>query len=465
VGMSTTNIESQKGNGVHGSTDFSTVYSNQQLANMLNKLESCFKTVNRRDQFEKYVTVATSKEQPYHRWARYREGYSGELVKELIRRSDIDTRYHFAFDPMCGSGSTLVASAEMGYDCLGCDVNPYAVDLTKAKTRIYNINELSKIESFIRNPLSEQNQLSLPTWRNIEQCKSYFRPDNLRQLQIIRDAIDRTRNQTVKGLLFVAWLTVLEDCSEKMKDGNGLASRPSKVENVWDRFTTRVENILEDIKKNPLPKNVKAQAYQHTALKSGSIVREFQALSGKQLGAIIFSPPYANSFDYFESYKLELLCGYYDTSELVKARQNSIRNYRKGYGHDLEPDDQLVRMLCDEIRARVPQKEAALGIRDNRSRLVPNLIIGYFKDMEAAIQEFSNCMPQGSFCYIVVDQSSYLGVMIPTDLLLADISQRYGLEVQEIALCRTAKTSGQQIRLYPYLKTMLRGSIVVLQKR
>jgi hypothetical protein len=234
---------------------------------------------------------------------------------------------------------------------------------------------------------------------------------------------------------------------------------------VWNRFTTHVENILEDIKRNPLPKNVKARAYLHTALKSASIVREFQALSGKQLGAIIFSPPYANSFDYFESYKLELLCGYYDASELVKARQNSIRNYRKGYGHALEPDDQMVRMLCDEIKARIPQKEATLGIRDNRSRLVPNLIIGYFKDMETAIQEFSGSMPQGSFCYIVVDQSSYLGVIIPTDLLLADISQRYGLKVQEIAICKTAKTSGQQIRLHPYLKTMLRGSIVVLQKR
>jgi len=222
--------------------------------------------------------------------------------------------------------------------------------------------------------------------------------------------------------------------------------------------------MLEDLKQHPLPERLVAEAYRCSALKSSSLVKEFEERTGKKIGAIIFSPPYANSFDYFESYKLELLCGYYDTSELIEARQQSIRNYRKGYGHDLETDDPVVGMLCQEIRNRIPQKEATSGTKDNRSRLVPNLLIGYFKDMEMAIHEFSNCMPSGSFCHIVVDQSSYLGVVIPTDLILANMSQRYGLRLQEIAFCRNAKTSGQQIRLHPYLRTTLRGSIVSLIK-
>ncbi|MFC2013717.1 hypothetical protein ACFLU8_02410 [Chloroflexota bacterium] len=444
--------------------EYSGIYSNQKLADALNELENSFSIVNRREQFEKTVSVAVSKDQPYHRWARYREAYSNELVRDLIRRSGLDSRLHFTFDPMCGSGSTLVASAEMGFDSLGCDVNAYAVDLTNAKTHFYKKNELVIVEKLINKPPSEQSQLSLSTWRNVEQCAPYFKPKNLHQLQIIRDLVERTHQQTVKHLLFVAWLTILEDCSDKMKDGNGLASRPSRVNDVWERFTTRLQFMLEDLRKYPLPEMVMAEAYRCSALKSSPLVKEFGGKTEKKLGAIIFSPPYANSFDYFESYKLELLCGYYNTSELIEARQHSIRNYRKGYGHDLETDDPVVGMLCQEIRNRIPQKEAASGTKDNRSRLVPNLLIGYFKDMETAICEFSNSMPSGSFCHIVVDQSSYLGVVIPTDLLLANVAQRHGFKIQEIAFCRTAKTSGQQIRLYPHLRTTLRGSIVSLKK-
>ncbi|MBN1545704.1 MAG: hypothetical protein JW902_03500, partial [Syntrophaceae bacterium] len=223
----------------------------------------------------------------------------------------------------------------MGFDSLGCDVNAYAVDLTNAKTHSYEKNELARVEKFINQPLSEHSQLSLSTWRNVEQCKPYFKPNNLRQLQIIRDLIERTHYQTDKHLLFVAWLAILEDCSEKMKDGNGLASRPSRVDDVWERFVTRIRSMLEDLRNHPLPERVMAEAFRCSALKSSPLARVFGEKTGKRLGAIIFSPPYANSFDYFESYKLELLCGYYDTSELIKARQQSIRNYRKGYGHDL----------------------------------------------------------------------------------------------------------------------------------
>ena len=37
---------------------------------------------------------------------------------------------------------------------------------------------------------------------------------------------------------------------------------------------------------------------------------------------------------------------------------------------------------------------------------------------------------------IVVDQSSYLGAPIPTDLILADFAEDIGFEVLELTLCR-----------------------------
>ena len=52
----------------------------------------------------------------------YREGYSPILVKELIKRSQINHEKMFVADPMMGSGSTLVAAKELGFDTMGIDI-------------------------------------------------------------------------------------------------------------------------------------------------------------------------------------------------------------------------------------------------------------------------------------------------------------------------------------------------------
>ena len=93
------------------------------------------------------------------------------------------------------------------------------------------------------------------------------------------------------------------------------------------------------------------------------------------------------------------------------------------------------------------------------------MIRGYFTDMEQVIAESSKVLTSGKKCYIVVDQSAYLGRIVPTDLFLAAIAEDYDFNVNEIIICRQAKTSGQQIQLYPYLADSLRESIVVLEKR
>jgi site-specific DNA-methyltransferase (adenine-specific) len=443
---------------------FSGIFSSHVLSDALDQLELSFSVTDEQELFGNLVNTSTSGDQPYHRWGRYREAYGGDLCRELIRRSSINPRSQFIFDPMCGSGSTLVASAQLGFDCLGCDINPYAVDLTNAKVRHYSFHDLRKVESFIRKPIEAARQLTLATRRQGEECKSYFKPDLLAQLHAVRDAIETVHGKTAQDLLAVAWLTILEDCSEKWKDGNGLASRPSSIREVWPCFTQKVEMILEDLRNAPLPISVTGVAWEESAFESSTLVERFRNQVGKELGAVIFSPPYANSFDYFESYKLELLCHYYDGNELRRARGKAIRNYRKGYHHDLTASNVLVQMLCDEIRARIPEKEAQSGKRDSRTRLVPNLIVGYFEDMERVIEELSHCMVSGSVCYIVVDQSSYLGIIVPTDTLLASIAQSHQFRAQGLIRCRGTKTSGQQLSRYPYLKTMLRGSIVCLQK-
>lgn len=71
--------------------------------------------------------------------------------------------------------------------------------------------------------------------------------------------------------------------------------------------------------------------------------------------------------------------------------------------------------------------------------------------------------PSG-YCYVVVDQSAYAGVLIPTDQILASIGERIGFRVRQLIRCRKATTSGQQLRMFPHLNGTLRGIDYLFRK-
>lgn len=95
---------------------------------------------------------------------------------------------------------------------------------------------------------------------------------------------------------------------------------------------------------------------------------------------------------------------------------------------------------------------------------MPNMIRGYFIDMQRVLEQIYKALSKDKHCYIVVDQSAYVGVIVPTDVVLALIAERIGFTVKKISVCRRASTSGQQLKQYPYLKNTLRESIVCLKK-
>ena len=73
---------------------------------------------------------------PFQRWYRYKEGFSIDLVKHLIR--EYSNRKGIILDPFLGSGSTILAAREMGYEGIGYEVNPFSFFLSECKLR--NIN-------------------------------------------------------------------------------------------------------------------------------------------------------------------------------------------------------------------------------------------------------------------------------------------------------------------------------------
>ncbi len=437
-------------------------YEDEECRSAIRAIEDRYSYSDEIDYFSRLVNFSTAKTEPFQRWVRYREGYSTVLVNELLSRSRINPNSHFVADPMVGSGSTIISAKKKGFDAFGVDVNPYCKVIVDAKLLSPSDEDLAVIQGFLTSlpeAYTHYNGSNPP-------LSDYFPPSNLINLLSLRDHILSVENQNAKQILLSCWFFILEVCSNRKKDGNGLATRPAPVNDVISCFRETINEIITDYVRHPLPKQSLSHVFTGSACDFSAFSDSFSEASGKKLGAIIFSPPYANAFDYYESYKMELLFGQlYSPDDYQIHKKEQIRNYRISYGRELHCDYPLVEMLCDAINTAIPKKEAATGKRDARTRLMPNMLRGYFTDMGIVLDQLYKSLDEGGCCYIVVDQSAYVGVIVPTDVLLADIAEKKGFAVNDIIICRQAATSGQQRKAYPYLSSTLRESIVCLQKK
>ena len=437
-------------------------HSIKECREAISALESKYKYLNEIEYFSKLVNFSTAKNIPYQRWVRYREGYSTMLVEELLKRANIEKTTHFVADPMVGSGSTIISAKQQGYDVFGVDINPFCKLIVDAKLIRPNSKDIDTIKSFLKEIINLQpysQEINLP-------LSDYFPESNLRMLIALRNRIEQENNDTVKQILLAGWFFIIEDCSNRKKDGNGLATRPSRIKNVIAYFYTVMEELINDYINYPFKDSTKSAIYTGSACDFLTFSNTFEKNGqGKKLGTIIFSPPYANSFDYFESYKMELLFGQLLTPNAYPTYKNQqIRNYRICYGKELHSEFPVVELLCKEIKEEIPKKETRTGKKDFRTRLMPNMLRGYFCDMNKVLMQLYQALDENGSCYIVVDQSAYVGVIIPTDIILADIAEKVGFKVENISICRKTHTSGQQVKAYPYLSNTLRESIVCLKK-
>ena len=441
------------------------VFPGKELWLGIERMERAYSVVDESEIFSALVNMSSANKLPFHRWVRYREGYAGELVKEILRRYPISSETHFILDPMCGSGSSLVAASEKNIDAMGLDVNGYAILATNVKCARYDMRDIERLQEWLDQLLClDANDCITDVEDGISK---YFPLENYKILRHFREWISSLNApRKDKDFLLLGLLACLEDCSNRKKDGNGLATRPSPVRDVKKRFHAQLVMMLEDIIIAAGRRNESnCFAYDCSATELKKTVDMFSNKIKKKLGAIIFSPPYANSFDYFESYKLELLFGGFSTAEKIGcARNRLIRSYRISKPKPQEHRFHLVEQLCAEVISQVPKKEYETGVRDARTRLVPNMLRGYFEDMRNVFQLCYDALDKNGEMHVVVDQSAYVGVPIPTDLILASICEGLGFTVVGIINCRRANTSGQQLNKYPYLKSLLRESIVSLRK-
>jgi hypothetical protein len=144
-------------------------------------------------------------------------------------------------------------------------------------------------------------------------------------------------------------------------------------------------------------------------------------------------------------------------SDLKILRNKGIRSHLNGYIIELKNDVESVPELGILVK-ELSQKK----LWDKR---IPEMIEAYFNDMFHSITDIYAGLKSGGFCVIIVSNSSYGGVVVPTDLLLAKFAKHLGFNVSSIDVARYIITSSQQYKETEKYRNYLRESIVYLEKK
>jgi site-specific DNA-methyltransferase (adenine-specific) len=435
------------------------IYDNKDLQQFILQLECRYEIKNLTSKYCNSVNFSENENVPFHQWFRYREGFSGNLIKELISDSGA-TKKEVIIDPFSGSGTTPVVAVLNGYTGLGIDINPMSVFIANVKMQQYTQSELQLCKITVR----DLPEVSISNLNKYDVVRKYFKPRNFEVLCGLKDYIDGVDDIRSRSILMTAFLCIIEDCSNRRRDGNGLKTVSTKVSDVRDVFIKKALEILSDLETTSCNLIGKGECIADSATNLYQIYKQYNGSGNLKVGTIIFSPPYPNSFDYFESYKLELILG--DFAASIKGindfRQHAVRSFIGA--KEQQESDKYINIIAEEIQKAIPEKEAKTGKKDLRTRKVPNMIKGYFSDMQEIIRQCGLCLEKGKKIYIVIDQSSYVGIIVPTDLLLAYLAEQVGFKVESIIECRKCRTSAQQLQRFPYLKNVLRESILELVK-
>lgn len=391
-----------------------------------------------------------------HRWFNYKEGFSPILVEKIFDEYGLNES-SIVCDPFCGAGTTLAVAKAKGMKSIGFEVNPFAAFISKIKTENYTDSDIDDFKILLTNLEQIDAKRPMPLPEN-EYLRRIFEAEMLTVQLNIRDFISNVSLGKARDLLFFAWICTLEECSLYRKAGNGLKVKrnPPKYEVghafrfALEKIQNKAKSMIEDYSDDdngPIPE-----------LYVESVTSLELYVQNETIDLILFSPPYANCFDYTKIYYLELWFGEFvnSTVDQKNIRMKSLRSHCHATWPERYTDFSLPE-LNEQILPLLREQK----LWTNR---IPDMLNGYFADMEESLRQMYKVLKNGGHCSIVVSNSAYAGVIIPTDIFIAMIAEKIGFKVKEIAVERLIITSSQQYKKTEHIRKYLRESIVKLEK-
>jgi DNA modification methylase len=404
-----------------------------------------------------FVPFTVNSIYPVHRWYRFKEGYSKDLVHLIL--GSLGIKVDRCLDPFGGSGTTALACQEVGISCHSIEVNPFLHHVAKVKLNTrYTVKGFDaallrvkdRVEQILREDYEVPIMSTLTQGPKVD--KWLFSRPVLQAILALQYCF--TELHHIYGDLFLVILaSILPEVGNTTKDGKcvrykkGWKDPKFTRKQVCRQFFERAAVFREDIE-HIRHRNI---GVSNAALcVNGNVLDEISNVRTSSIDAIITSPPYLNSFDYTDVYMPELwaLGFVQDYAAVRRLRSKTLCSHVQ------------VKWNRDENGFAAEMKSIVASIttheRELWNRLIPKMIGGYFQDMQRLLIGLKRVLKRRGRLCIVVGTSSYNKVTIPTDWLIAGLAEDVGFRLEEIRIVREFKRSTQQssnqVRYLPRLR-------------
>jgi len=398
--------------------------------------------------------------------------YKGKFNPQIVRTIGNIIKLQpkqWLLDPFCGSGTTLLESAHVGWNAVGIDINPLSIMISQSKIKAIHTSEEQiqrESEAILENLLNVSKNLNFNTEftnstinflldndnideliPSYEYLIKWFRKSVLAQIIYILKIIDNKSSINTSIIFKTILSNILREVS--LQDPGDLRirrrSNPPDNEPVIIKYMEELNNKIEPILNLKRTYDI-PQSFQNAILGDS---KQLSKLMSTQETAIpdnfngaITSPPYATALPYIDTNRLSLvLFGLISSNEIRSTEKKLIGNREINNKERLKIEEELNSNknnlpdysyeFCMELKNAVDYEKDGFR-RQNK----PALIYKYLSDMKLVLEEtFKILNNDAKFALVIGNNRTKLGgkrYTINNPKLLLDLGKNIGYNVYRI---------------------------------
>lgn len=363
-----------------------------------------------------------------HGLLRLTPAYSLRLVQEVLARSAPTVG---VLDPFCGTGTTPLAAASLGFQSQACDVNPFLVWFAGIKTRRLGPRSLKQLE-----PACEQlvSRLSRPTGPSsslppLHAIQRWWEPPRLHLLARIRGEIDEIapRRSLVRDCFELALCRTLIRLSNAAFNHPSMSFSSAGATPRAGAAKPRVAAadlrcFVEDL---AAVRDALADSPRLSATILHADARRLDGVAHGSFDRVVTSPPYANRM----SYVRELRPYMYWLGYLRESREAGELDWQAiggTWGIATSRLKQWEPGPCYQPRSL---QRAAREIRRSgapNAELLARYVERYFEDAWQHLGAVLDRIARPGTLHYIVGNSTFYGALVPTERIYAEMLSELG---------------------------------------
>ena len=384
----------------------------------------------------KYVT---------HGIHKYKGKFYPQLAKVLLNIANIEPKSNI-LDPFCGSGTALLEGYFNGLHANGCDLNPLAVEIAKAKLNILLVNsvEFSKtITDFSNLMINAQTSGGSSYFSEdyLVEIQNWFSEPVIDKMGWLLTEIENISNPEIKRFMRVLISDIVRQVSHQ--DPTDLRTRKRKklLEDapVFEIFEKKLkEQSLKIMRYHELTKQS-----PHNSSPANVWLGDSRDISNfvnndvqkESIDAVITSPPYATALPYIDTDRLSLLLLFgMKSNKRSKVAEELIgsRDLSKKSKNEVETKitDNDFEFITSQTAIEIINKIYKLNLNSDvgfRRKNMAVLLYRYFNNMEMVFQNLNNVVKKNGSIFIVIGDSYTIAGHKKTDIKTTQVLEEIGV--------------------------------------